>query len=256
MIQTKNILAAASVLASSLAIPAHAAPIASFETDFAPFSTIGDASLESAGFGIAPTQGAQVAVITTAFDDGDDGGTDYNLSGNAPIAAGNVGGLEEQVGLAIGDLDQDINNDGFGPDSAGEGSALVTTLPLAHDGHVSFDWNLLTNEDPGAIEFFYDFAFVLIDGALDILANAIDDATVASGSAYASETGWRTFTTFLTAGSHDIAIGILDHGDDFAPSFINSSALAVDNLDFVPTPGVPALMAIGLAGLLGRRAWT
>lgn len=111
----------------------------SFETgDFQDFETIGAASIETADFGVTPTDGEFQALITD----------DFGSVSNAE--------LETFLGLDAGE----INNLGNG--FATEGSAIQLAPITIEAGQVlSFNWNFLTSE--GTPSSFNDFAFVSIN---------------------------------------------------------------------------------------------
>ena len=176
----------------------------SFETgDFQDFETIGVASIETADFGVTPTDGEFQALITT---DDFDSVTDAEL--------------ETFLGLDAGDIDNLSNGD------ATEGSAIQLAPITIEAGQVlSFDWNFLTNE--GTPSFFNDFAFVSIDSASELADT--NSTFVLSSSPFFEETGYQTFTfesavdTTITVG-----LGVVDVGDD-----VVNSGLLIDNFQII-----------------------
>ena len=220
--------------------PAGAASIANggFEAGLSGWTAVGDASVATAVFGTGPSAGANQALLTNALDDGDDlSGTNHNASGTAPVDVGGADGLEEQLGLAIGALDA------FFAEAPTEGSGLVQTFTAGAGSRIVFDWNFLTNDTSAA-----DFAFVAVDGIVRLLADSLSATLIASGSPFASETGFMTFVSdpFTSSGLHRLAVGVLDLND-----YISSSGLLIDNVRGVPVPAGIWLIAAGLFGYLG-----
>ena len=202
------------------------------------------------------TTGGDAAVVghqlwlTNALDATDDSdGVDRNLSGNAPLASGQPGGLEDGAGLPQGALDPNAAL----AVTATEGSVASQSFLAAAGSQLSFKWDLSTVDlsgDPALA----DIAFVVIDGQLTVLGNAVDASIAVTGGAYAAHTGWADWsTTFASGGTHTIAFGVADIGD-----FVTSSALEVSDVSLggvspVPESSMLALMAAGL-GLLGLQA--
>ena len=199
------------------------------------WSTAGDA-----------TAVAKQLVLTNAWSDGSDDATtdgkNHNVSGNDPWpTGGGAGSLEDFVGVADGAFDPD-------PASlvqAYEGSAALQAFTLARGGSLSFQWNFGTTETSGDPSL-ADVGFVVIDGTVTRLANALDTVTGLGGD-YAAQTGWQSWSTLLAAGSHTIAFGVVDVG-----SSGDSSALSVTgvNVSSVPESSTLAMFGVGL-GLLG-----
>lgn len=216
-------------LGALFAAPALALDNGTFDTDLAGWSTAGDVAWR-----------AGTAVLTTAFDASDDGGTNFNRSGTAPALAG--GDLEAFAGLGATALD--------GPVQAYEGSAIRRSFTVSAGDVLSFDWRLLTND--GAMP---DRAFVALDGVFAAAGLADATAAQAAGAAlgYGAGTGWASFShTFASSGTHTLALGVVDAGD-----YVGSSALQLDNVMLSPVPEADGLaLALAGAGLLaagGRR---
>lgn len=216
-------------LGAWLAGPALALGNGTFDADLAGWTLGGDVAW----------QGGTV-VLTTAYDDTDDGGVNFNLSGTAPLAAG--ADLEALAGLPAGALDGTV--------AAYEGSVITQAFSVAAGDRLQFDWRLLSND--GAMP---DVAFVSFGPASSITVLAEAGQASAGGAAlgYAAGTGWASFSqTFASAGTYTLVLGVADRGD-----FIASSALQVDNILLSPVPEGDGLLLAGLGvGLLGwqRRA--
>jgi MYXO-CTERM domain-containing protein len=209
----------------------------------------------SFGNGLAGwTTGGDAAVVgthltlTNAYTDGSDDadGVVRNLSGNAPLASGQPGGLEDMAGLAQHALDPDA----AAAITATEGSVASQIFLAAAGSQLSFQWDLSTM-DQGGDKSFADIAFVVIDGKLITLGSALDAASPLAGGAYAAHTGWADVsTTFATGGSHTVSFGIADIGDYAVSSALDIAAV---NVSSVPESPALALMAAGLALLALQR---
>jgi hypothetical protein len=215
--------------------PASAAIInGGFENNFNNWITTGDVSIQTSSFGSGTTEGSFQALLSTD---------------NPASYVGFAGGLEDFLGLSLGDLDPDINNFLF----ATKGSAIKQAFTANAGDILSFDWNFLTEDS-----FFPDYAFVVLNG-LSTLADT-SAATNLSNTVFNNETGFKTFTyTFASAGSYTLGIGIVDVVDTEGVS-----ALLVDNVKLTstvtPTPvpeptsvlSVLAIAAFGVGSRLRR----
>ena len=209
----------------------------------------------SFGNGLAGwTTGGDAAVVgthlslTNAYTDGSDDadGVVRNLSGNAPLASGQPGGLEDTAGLAQQALDPDT----AAAITATEGSVASQTFLVAAGSQLSFQWDLSTMDQSGD-KSFADIAFVVIDGQLITLGSALDAGSPPAGGSYAAHTGWADWsTTFSTGGSHTVSFGIADIGDVAVSSALDIAAV---NVSSVPESPTLALMAAGLALLALQR---
>lgn len=209
-----------------------------FEDGLNGWTVFGDVSTQTADFGATPTEGSSQALLTNSALFDFDG---LNFSGNNPLEVAVNDGLAMQLGLTPGDL-----NPGGSMFGAFEGSAIRQTFTASEGDRLSFDWNFLSDDTSNE-----DFAFVLLNGELLTLAS-MTDAVLSSGTPFATETGFQTFTRSLSAGDYTLSLGIVDV-DDFA----GSSGLLVDNVMLTannsePTASVPeytsaiALLSLGL----------
>ena len=176
----------------------------SFETgDFQDFETIGVASIETADFGVTPTDGEFQALITTG-----DG------------ASVSTSELETFLGLDAGDIESLDNG------VPTEGSAIQLAPITIEAGQVlSFNWNFLTDE--GTPSFFNDFAFVSIASPTELADT--NSTFVLSASPFSEETGYQSFffespiDTTLTVG-----LGVVDVSDT-----VVDSGLLIDNFQII-----------------------
>jgi Ca2+-binding RTX toxin-like protein len=177
-----------------------------FETgDFSNWTTTGNASIQTASFGVDPTEGNFQALISNGVN---------SVSDTS---------LETLLGLNSGDLDN------LGNGNATEGSALQL-LPITVEAGdvVTFDWNFLTGE--GTPSSFNDFAFVSISSLSEL--GDTNSNFIFSNTIFPTETGYGTFTyQFETDGTFTVGIGVVDVGDT-----IVDSALLVDNLKVFSNP--------------------
>jgi hypothetical protein len=174
--------------------------------NFTNWTTIGDASIETASLGTSPTEGNFQALITTDFP-------------SVPDTA-----LENFLGLSVGTIDS------LGNGNATEGSALkLNPITVQAGDVVSFDWNFLTNEGTPS-SFFNDFAFVSISPSFTSELADTNSVFVLSPTPFFEETGYRTFEyRFTTAGTYTIGFGVADVGDTAV-----GSGLLVDDLILFP----------------------
>ncbi|MDD3353281.1 PEP-CTERM sorting domain-containing protein [Zoogloea sp.] len=197
---------------------AHAALVnGTFDTDLSGWSALGD---------VAVVNGS--AVLTTASLEDDDGAgpAARNLSGTAAALVGVPGGLESFAGLPLGALD--LNSWSF------EGSALRQTLTVAAGDTLSFAWDFSSLDT-----FMNDFAFVMVDGQVNVLAHVLGG----TGSGLFSQ-------TFLNGGSFDLVFGVADEGDYVGTSFLSIDQVSLRSAaSSVPEPTSLAL-GLGALGLL------
>jgi hypothetical protein len=70
-----------------------------------------------------------------------------------------------------------------------------------------FRWNYLTNDSA-------DYAFIVIDGTLTLLANSVSASHDLATGFFLRESGYQIFaTTFGTSGPHYIGAAVVDTGD-------------------------------------------
>jgi MYXO-CTERM domain-containing protein len=203
-----------------------------FEAGLAGWATLGDASTQAG----APL-GAQQLWLTTASklyqDDFPLAAGALNRSGTGAADVGVSGGVESFVG-------------GLGI-YAYEGSAARQTVMALAGDTLSFRWDMGTSDMQG------DIAFVVIDGALSVLATS-NQATLPGTLGNTGQTGFSTFThTFTAGGTHSLAFGVVDVGD-----YAMTSTLAIDGVQIGDVSVVPEGSGgmLGLASLAMLAAWT
>jgi hypothetical protein len=179
--------------------------------------------------------------VTNALPEDD--AAPLNVSTNAPVAVGAVGGLEQTLGLSIGSLDGRPGE----WDYAMEGSAQAFAFSAVSEGlRLAFDWRFASVDTVNP-----DFAFYVLDGVINPLADALSATFLSGDTPFGRDTGWLTLTTGpLASGNHTLAFGVVDVND-----FVASSALDVRNLTLLPVPEADSrwLLACGLLALAGGR---
>ena len=196
--------AAIAKLIDSLNPPVDRDKNGGFETGFTAWKTIGNRSIQTAEFGVIPTQGNFQALLTNGFG---------SVSDTT---------LENFLGLNLGDID------GIGNGDATEGSALHKTIAVEAGDILSFDFNFLTDEfTPEST--FNDFAFVSITpNSLSELADT-NSFFELSPTRFSEETDYDNFTfEFSEAGTYRVGIGVVDSFDT-----IVDSGLLVDDFKVV-----------------------
>ncbi len=204
-------------------------------------SFVGNASIQTAAYGVTPTEGTGQLLLTT-----------YNTGippevGTNPAV--NESALESFLGLPAGTLSGR---------NAVDGSAFRSQpLTLFTGDRVTFDYLFLTNEDTQAMSGFRnDFAFLTVNGTYPgsnpiVSVTAIDASLVGSSTPNFSlqMPGYVTYTFTAPAnGSYTFGIGIVDVVDNGT-----ASGLLVDNLFLIPIPepGTSAILflALGAGGI-------
>jgi hypothetical protein len=230
----------AAIFASLVAFPAHGALLAGFDSDFGGFTILGDNGIQTASYGVTPTQGTGQVLISTSSDVlGSDG---FNINGTNAVG---VSSIETQLGLTAGSL----TSGGYV-----EGSVIFRTLTLQASDVLSFDWNFLTSELGTANGGNADLGFFVLSNGSATLTN-LADATLADTFAptgaldFSVATGYQTRTVSIaTPGIYTLAFGVLDKG-----SATVQSALFIDNVTVsstaVPEPEIlPGLLALASCG--------
>ena len=123
-----------------------------------------------------------------------------------------------------------------------EGSGLQLSFAAVAGSRLQFDWRLSTVDfDPAQA----DRAFVLIDG----------NVLTPLGTAAASTVSGHFSHTFSSAGTHALAIVVMDVA---AADRVSTLALSHLSVSAVPEPGSWALMlaGLGVVGVAGRRRLT
>lgn len=222
-----GLLMATAALAAAPASWAGVVVNGDFSAGLTGWSSLGDVTASGGS--------AQLSTASLYVDDAPAAAGAFNLSGTSAALVGVPGGVEAFSGLSLGSLDPDP--------AAGiwafEGSALRQTLAVAAGDTLRLDWHFSSQEDP--LTGMNDYAFLVIDGLLIRLT----DVSNAVGSGQFSY-------SFNTAGTVELALGVVDVGD-----FIGTSTLGIDNVVLdsalaVPEPGSLALALLGL-GMLRRR---
>ena len=154
------------------------------------------------------------ASLSTAFSD------ESPASGNGAL---DYIAFEPALGLAY---------DSLGAGDTYDGSALQHSFSAAANTTIRFGWSLSTT---GFDASFADRAFVVVDGSV-----------LALGTVAAGPVGGNFSHTFVNAGNHVLAFGVVDVGDVVGVSTLTVSGLAVSA---VPEPLSGVLLLAGLAAL-------
>jgi hypothetical protein len=182
--------------------------------NFAGWTTLGETSIETAGFGSGPTEGTFQALLLT-------GGATFS---------GSI--IEEFLRLEAGSLDNLGNSLDFIPfpgGSATQGSAIRQTFTANAGDTLTFNWNFLTND--AVFPSFNDFSFVSIS-SLSELADTMFPAVISPMTQFFQETGFQTFSfTIPTTETYTLAIGVTDWRDSTV-----DSGLFVDNVTLTSVP--------------------
>jgi len=159
-------------------------------------------------------------------------------------SAASVGPLQTALGLAPGALDTlKIGGD---TGSVVFGSAIQQSFTANAGDQLHFNWNFLSDETGNHAG--NDFAFVLLDGSLQRIANTFTPSGPTS-TVFTNETGYQAFSMLIpSSGAHTVAFGVVDVSDA-----LGASAVLIDNVGVtaVPEPGSVVLMLAGLAMVAG-----
>lgn len=218
-------------------------------------SSNGNASTQTASYGITPSAGTQEFLLTT-----------INPAASLPTYLGttpsntNVTSLNTYFGLAAGTLGAFNAQDGSG--------YLSQQVTLTVGSVVSFDYIFLTAED-NSVAYNNDRAFFTVNGAINTTLRTAGQLTAAeqaqgTGSPnfdFQSQgsltSGYTRFSyTVPTTGNYTFGFGVID-----VATTTVQSGLLIDNLNYsvVPEPGTLSLLTLGaggvtLAALRRRRA--
>ena len=234
-----RLLAFACALGLGLAAPAGADILnPSFESgDTSGWSTVGDVSVVDSSFGVTPTDGSFQILLTT--------------NGSSTSAT------ETAMGLFSGTLQTIFNDDIFSPgESTGsgpiEGSAFQQTFTVTASGDkITFDYDFLTDESvPESVS--TDLLWWHLDRPVGadmsgVIAHVNQPGFSASGTSFASETGYGTFTINLNrTGVFTLTIGVSDVDDTFTDT---GAVIDAFRLSKSPEPNTFLLLTFGMVGL-------
>jgi len=237
----KSLLAALTFLLAPVMVQADLIN-GGFETgNFTGWQTIGDALVVDSSIGTAPAGGNYQALITNAPSRPSSERHFQSYSGNNSVESCPASLSPDPLAIFLGLPRCSLTQLA----SAWEGSAIKQTFTGNAGEVLSFSWNFLTDEGSPM-----DFAFVVLDGNLSLLA---DFSTVhtGSGTPFRNESGYHIFATILpTTGIHYIGIGVVDTLID--PDI--NSAVLVDNFSKTKIPEPSALILFGLGLIAVARA--
>jgi hypothetical protein len=262
---------------------AQARLVSGFEAGFTGWEVIGDVSVQTAAIGLAPTQGSQLALITTIND-----------CAQAPVPCG--GGFPREIsisgqnsppsyvaraflGLPLNEFELTAILPPVGSvfPVAGDSGAIKYRFYAEQAGQLLLDWDRIGRDGDGAYftlwedgagatfryaDWLYNagsFLGPFVHGDVQLCAqqilstpsprNACSPPELAA--LYNDETGWQTKSVVVPrAGWYYIGIGLGEIGESTVPT-----ALAVDNFRF-EAAAVPEPSSLGLcvAALMGAGA--
>src|SRR5207249_5015499 len=172
-----------------------------FETgNFTGWQTIGDALVVDSSIGTAPAGGTYQALITNAPSRASSGRHFQSYSGNNSVESCPASLSPDPLAIFLGLPRCSLTQLA----SAWEGSAIKQTFTGNAGEVLSFSWNFLTDEGVPM-----DFAFVVLDGNLSLLAD-FSTVQTGSGTPFRDESGYHLFATTLPiTGVHFIGIGVV-----------------------------------------------
>ncbi len=240
-------------------VSTQAAPVLidGFESGFTGWQTIGDASIQTAAVGTAPTQGGQLAFISTI--------SDYDR-GMDPIATTFSGTSSPEAQKAFEFLGlttwPHLNMPPAQTSAAifGDGSAVKTRFYVSGAGTILFDWNRIGRDADSAYFSFWSaepgnalkVSDWLVGGADSVSTNLTFfnsgvDLCARSGYCRAGnmnvETGWMTRgIEVANAGWYWIGFGTGEVAEQTVPT-----VLALDNVRFEAARSLPEPSSLALA---------
>jgi hypothetical protein len=191
--------AAFAALGVASAPSAHAGIVnGGFESgDLTSWSSIGNASVQDATYGVTPAQGTFQALLTTG---------DSSLSNGAGGTAVGAASLDTFLGLSAGTLE------GMGNGGATNGSAIKQTFTASAGDKIAFKWDFLTNDSQG-----FDFAFFTLTPQAGVtqLADSNSGLLGPSVTVFSHETGYQSTgpITIGVSGTYTIGFGVVNTAD-------------------------------------------
>jgi len=191
-----------------------------FETgDFTGWTTIGNASIQDATYGVTPAEGTFQALITTG---------DSSLSNGAGGTAVSAAALDTFLGLAANTLEAT---------GAVNGSAFKQTFSATAGDVINFKFDYLTN-DPG-----FDRSFFLLSPQIGTPTTLATTAALSgSPTPFSVQTGYLTGGPIVigVTGTYTLAFGVVNNVD----ANFNSGLL----VDFVTQNGSTGAVTGGGGG--------
>lgn len=202
----------------------------------------GVVSMQTASFGVTPTNGFNQALATT---------------GNGSLSTNNTGGLEDFLGVPLGIFDNP-SDPFYG--AAAQGSAIYQSFAAQAGDTVTLDWNFLTNDTAQP-----DYAFLFLAKDSDLGTLTYNDLIKLNSSAGlisltsvfcqptspCEQTGYRPYSASITSsGTYVLGVGVVDVLDTDG-----DSGVLLDNVKLnqsgTNVPEGSTLGGLGLMGLVG-----
>lgn len=211
------------------------------EPAFQGWETKGNVVVRNEDCGCIPTEGEKAALLRTQ-----DSPIDFDFLTAGMTSPTPISELFDFLGFSESEL---LNGSGQAGLDLVQGAGLKTQATFQAGEMISFDWNFMTDEKPGATHL--DSAYVCIGDEHFLLADKNDAVLPAVQDDYfAKETGYNKFVyTFTESGTFDIVFSVFNEKDAHS-SF--QSGLCLDNIDIkpIPVPFSAMIMMLGL-GLIG-----
>jgi len=210
-----------------------------FETgNFSGWTTIGDATIQTAGFGTQPKSGDHQALLTTfhkIYNGQEPWEPALPLSGTDPVPRGELETFVDVPKDFLTYLSRQRDPSGGGAVPT-DGSAIKQSFHATAGSVLVFYYNFLTDGGWGNAN---DFAFVTLVSEGSLFAAIIagvesPSQSSTSGTVLKHETGYRKYACTLPfTGNYTLGLGVIEMLDTWT-----GSALAVDGVQLLRRPWI------------------